>query len=315
VPLSGLFNKSLKLIFFGGKGGVGKTTCSASTALYLAEKGVKTLLFSTDPAHSLSDSLGQKIGEQIKQVKGVENLDALEISAEKSLVEFKREHEEEIREILETGTYLDEEDISQVLSLSIPGLDEVMGFKTIIDLMGQGEHDKYIVDTAPTGHALRLLSFPELLDDWIKVMAKIRWKYRYMVQSFSGRYDPDKADDLLLSLKKTVKKMQEIFKDPDQSEFIVVTVPEEMVVSETSHLVKMLKSYKVPLRHLVVNHIVLNEDHSCSFCRERRSHQLKYIEKIKLGFGDLEVSFLPLLPYEVRGLDRLREFGKRLIGV
>lgn len=273
------------------------------------------MLFSTDPAHSLSDSLGQKIGEAIRPVKGVENLDALEISAEKTLTDFKREHEEEIREILETGTYLDEEDIAQVFSLSIPGLDEVMGFKTIMDLVEQGRYEKYIADTAPTGHALRLLSLPELLDDWIKVMAKIRWKYRYIVSSFSKKYDPDKADDLLLSLKKTVKRMEGIFKDPDQSEFIVVTLLEEMVLSETKRLIESLRNYKVPLRHLIVNNIVLTEDHSCSFCRERRAHQVKYIEKIKLCFGDLKISFLPLQPYEVRGLDRLMEFGKGLMGV
>ena len=69
-----------------------------------------------------------------------------------------------------------------------------MGFKTIVDLIEEGKFDKYIVDTAPTGHALRLLTLPELLDDWIKVMAKMRWKYRYMVTSFAGKYKPDSAD-------------------------------------------------------------------------------------------------------------------------
>ena len=205
MALTGLLKPELKLLLFGGKGGVGKTTCATSTALYLA-KDFKTLLFSTDPAHSVADSLGLKIGDEIKEVKGIKNLSALEISAEKALSMFKIEYDVEIRRLFDTSTYLDKDDIDSILALPIPGIDEVMGFKTIVDLIEEGKFDKYIVDTAPTGHALRLLTLPELLDDWIKVMAKMRWKYRYMVERFAGRYSPDEADDFLLSMKKTVKE-------------------------------------------------------------------------------------------------------------
>ena len=194
MALTGLLKPELKLLLFGGKGGVGKTTCATSTALYLA-KDFKTLLFSTDPAHSVADSLGLKIGDEIKEVKGIKNLSALEISAEKALSMFKIEYDVEIRRLFDTSTYLDKDDIDSILGLPIPGIDEVMGFKTIVDLIEEGKFDKYIVDTAPTGHALRLLTLPELLDDWIKVMAKMRWKYRYMVERFAGRYSPDEADD------------------------------------------------------------------------------------------------------------------------
>src|SRR3990172_248577 len=147
----------LKLILFGGKGGVGKTTCAASSGLYLS-KYFRTLLISTDPAHSLSDSLGQEIGDQIREVRGVKNLYALEVSAEKALSNFKIEYEDEIKNILDTSTNLDHEDINSLFALPIPGIDEVMGFKTILDLIEKAEYDKYIVDTAPTGHALRLLT-------------------------------------------------------------------------------------------------------------------------------------------------------------
>jgi len=201
MRLTGLRKDVLKLILLGGKGGVGKTTCALSTGLYLA-KDFKTLLFSTDPAHSLADSLGQKIGDEIKEVEGVKNLCALEISSEKALSEFKIRYGSEIRKILDTSTYLDQEDIDAIFTLPIPGIDEVMGFKTIVDLIEEGKFDKYIVDTAPTGHALRLLTFPELLDDWIKVIAKMRWKYRYMVERFAGKYKPDEGDDFLVELKK-----------------------------------------------------------------------------------------------------------------
>src|SRR3989338_5600679 len=205
MALTGLKENALKLILFGGKGGVGKTTCASSTGLYLA-KDFKTLLISTDPAHSLSDSLGEVVCSEIKEVKGIKNLSALEISAEKALSKFKIKYKEQIRKILGTSTYLDEEDIDSIFDLPIPGIDEVMGFKTIVDLIEEGKFDKYIVDTAPTGHALRLLTLPELLDDWIKVMAKMRWKYRYMVTRFAGKYKPDSADDFLVEMKKTVNK-------------------------------------------------------------------------------------------------------------
>lgn len=159
MALTGFLKPELKLILFGGKGGVGKTTCAASTALYLA-KNFKTLLISTDPAHSVADSLGLKIGDEIKEVKGIKNLSALEISAEKALSMFKIEYDVEIRRLFDTSTYLDQEDMDSILALPIPGIDEVMGFKTIVDLIEKGKFDKYIVDTAPTGHALRLLTLP-----------------------------------------------------------------------------------------------------------------------------------------------------------
>ena len=208
MVLTGLLDPSLKLILFGGKGGVGKTTCASSTGLYLANNNKNTLLISTDPAHSLSDSLGKEMGDGVKQIESVDKLNAIEISAEKALSRFKIEYDVELRRLLDTSTYLDREDIDSILALPIPGIDEVMGFKTIVDLIEEGKFDKYIVDTAPTGHALRLLTFPELLDDWIRVMAKMRWKYRYMVTSFAGKYKPDSADDFLMSMKKTVKKIK-----------------------------------------------------------------------------------------------------------
>ena len=168
MALTGLLEPSLKLILFGGKGGVGKTTCASSAALYLSRNN-KTLLFSTDPAHSLSDSLGQKIGDEIGNVKDVENLSALEISAEKALSEFKIEYDAELRRLFDTSTYLDKEDIDSILGLPIPGIDEVMGFKTILDLIEEGKFDKYIVDTAPTGptrSSARKISLPSTSGNW-----------------------------------------------------------------------------------------------------------------------------------------------------
>lgn len=309
MALTGLKENALKLILFGGKGGVGKTTCASSAGLYLA-KDFKTLLISTDPAHSLSDSLGEVVGSEIKEVKGIKNLSALEISAEKALSKFKIRYKEQIRKILGTSTYLDEEDIDSIFDLPIPGIDEVMGFKTIVDLIEEGKFDKYIVDTAPTGHALRLLTLPELLDDWIKVMAKMRWKYRYMVETFSGKYNPDEGDDFLVEMKKTVNRIEGLLRDGKASEFIAVTIPEDMAILETERLVKNLNKYGLKVKQLVVNNVLELRD--CDFCRERSNAQEEYVKQIKRKFSQLNTTIIPLQPREVKGTRALNNFKEFL---
>lgn len=293
------------MVLFGGKGGVGKTACASGTGLYLA-KDFRTLLISTDPAHSLSDSLGQEIGDEIKEVKGVKNLSALEVSAQKALSTFKTEYEGEIKKILDTSTYLDQEDIDSIFALPIPGMDEVMGFKTIVDLIEEARFDKYIVDTAPTGHALRLLTLPDLLDDWINVMAKMRWKYRYMVETFAGKYKPDEGDDFLLTMKKTVKRIEDLLRDSNRCEFIAVTIPEDMAILETERMLNSLSNYGIKVRQLVINNVIESRD--CGFCRERRKEQEKYINQIRDKFADLETTIVPLQPREVKGMDSLGNF-------
>lgn len=309
MALIGLKEGALKLILLGGKGGVGKTTCSSSTGLYLA-KDFKTLLISTDPAHSLSDSLGQKVGDEIVGVKGVENLSALEVSAEKAFSKFKVEYEDQIKKILDTSTYLGQEDIDSIFALPIPGMDEVMGFKTIVDLIEEARFDKYIVDTAPTGHALRLLTLPDLLDDWIKVIAKMRWKYRYMVETFAGKYKPDEGDDFLLSMKKTVKRIEGLLKDQSRCEFIAVTIPEDMAILETERLINNLTNYGIKVRQLVINNVMESRD--CGFCKERRKEQEKYVNQIRREFGNLKTTIIALQPREVKGIDALNNFKELL---
>ncbi|MBI5748744.1 MAG: ArsA family ATPase [Nitrospinae bacterium] len=308
MALTGLLEPSLRLILFGGKGGVGKTTCASCAALYLADKGIKTLLISTDPAHSISDSLDREIGSEIKQIKGVDGLSAMEISAEKALSNFKIEYQDEMKRLFDTSTYLDKEDIDSLLALPIPGIDEVMGFKTIVDLIEKGEFDKYVVDTAPTGHALRLLTLPELLDDWIKVLAKMRWKYRYMVTSFAGEYRADSADDFLMSMKKTVKKIEGLLKDENRCEFIVVTIPEDMAIKETERMVKSLNQYRIKVKQMIINNVIPEQVH-CPFCQARRENQDKYIREIMNKFGDFKIAIIPLRSHEVKGIDALKSLG------
>lgn len=296
----------MKVVLFGGKGGVGKTTFASVAAIQFAQSGCRTLLMSTDPAHSISDGLEQEIGSEITPVTGVPNLWALEVSAERLYFKFKGDHGDEIRRILET-TYLDEEDISDLLSLSIPGLDEVMALKELVELVEGGEYDFYVVDTAPTGHALRLLGLPQLLEDWVRVLARMSYKYRYVVSRLARREIPGPAEDFLFTMKQTVGKVQALLRDPERCEFIVVTVPEIMVMAETGRLFEDLARLEIPVRHLIVNHVMSAENTSCPFCRERWQDQRRVMRGCQQTVSAYEVCDMLELPHAIRGLGQLRE--------
>jgi arsenite/tail-anchored protein-transporting ATPase len=304
MALKGLENNDLKLIIFGGKGGVGKTSCALATALELSKK-FKTLIISTDPAHSVSDCLEQQIGFKVVKVDHTTNLSAIEIVADEALSEFKKEHLAEFRKLFETSTNLDNQDIDEMLTLSIPGIDEVMSFKAIVDFIEEGYYEKYVVDTAPTGHALRLIASPKLVDDWIKVATRMRWKYRYMITSFSGSYQPDEVDNLLLSLKKTVKRIENILRDNDKCEFIPVCIPEKMAMAETNRLLTDLAKSEIVPRQIIVNNVMVSD--GCDFCATRLAGQLPYLLEIKRTFSNLNLVELPMFAEEVKGLKTLHK--------
>jgi arsenite-transporting ATPase len=309
MALTGLGNSDLKLIILGGKGGVGKTSCAVATALALSEN-FKTLLISTDPAHSVSECLGQQIGYKVVQIDGVFNLAAIEVIADEALSVFKEAHQSELKKLLATSTNLDNEDINEMLSLSIPGIDEIMSFKTIIDFIEEGQYDKYVVDTAPTGHALRLISSPGMLDAWIKVAAKMRWKYRYLITSFAGSYKQDEVDAFLLSLKKTVKRIENLLQDNSKCEFIPVCIPEAMAISETIRLIADLEDFKIKARQIIVNHVNVSED--CVFCKRRKAGQAKYIQQINEIYSELNRVEVPEFAEEIQGLEPLKNLRKYL---
>jgi arsenite-transporting ATPase len=311
MPLSCLEKDNLKLIIFGGKGGVGKTSCAIATALALSEN-FKTLLISTDPAHSVSDCLEQEIGYKLVKVKGTNNLSVIEVVADEALSEFKTEHQGELKKLLATSTGLDNEDIDELMTLSIPGIDEIMSFKTIIDFIEEGQYDKYVVDTAPTGHALRLISSQKLLDAWIKVAAKMRWKYRYMVTSFAGSYKQDDVDEFLFALKKTVKRIEKILQDNTKCEFIPVCIPELMAISEIDRLLSNLTKSNIIARQIVVNNVMISD--GCDFCRKRKDGQLPYLEIINNDFSYLNRVEVPMFPHEIKGLESLKLLRQYLFG-
>ncbi|MEI7828694.1 MAG: ArsA family ATPase [Prolixibacteraceae bacterium] len=309
MALTGLDNNDLELIILGGKGGVGKTSCAIATALALS-LNYKTLLISTDPAHSLSDSLEQEIGFRIVEIKGTKQLSAIEVIAEEALLKFLSGHQEQLKKLLETSTNLDNEDIEQMLTLSIPGIDEVMSFKTIIDLIEEGNFEKYVVDTAPTGHALRLISSPKMLDDWIKVAAKMRWKYRYMITSFSGSYHMDEVDTLLLNLKKTVKRIENLLRNKSKCEFIPVCIPEAMAIMETTRLLSDLDQTGIIPKQIIVNNVMVSDE--SDFCRRRKRGQAPYLQQIGQLFSHLNRVEVPMFAEEVKGIETLELLKRSL---
>lgn len=325
MALNDLLKKPLQFIMFGGKGGVGKTTMAAASSLQFAREFSKRqgeiarpvcreenkiLIFTTDPAPSLADSFGQEIGNEPTAIKGAKNLFAMEIDAKKILEEFKEEYGKDILDILQKGTYLADEEAKEMFALDIPGLDEVMGLKKIMDFMESKEYRLYIVDTAPTGHTLRLLTLPELLDNWIKFLASLRWKYHAMVRQFARVERIEKADKFLLEMKKTVKRVRELLQDPEKTEFVVVTIAEKMAVQETEDLIRTLKQFHIPSKHIIINNIFPSEN--SSFARAKRKNQEKYINEIKKKFSGRIITEVILQPSEIQGVGSLKNLGKQL---
>jgi len=302
-----------KLVLFGGKGGCGKTTSSAATGIYMASRGKKTLVLSIDPQHSLSDSFNQEVGFEITAISGVNNLYAMEIDAEKLLKEWRDENREVLIEIAENATYMEREDVSQFLDLSLPGMDELMAQRELQRLMKKGEYDLYILDTAPTGHTLRFLALPDMMSKWVKVLAQMQSKTRYVLQTFFGRrarHLQRKPEIFLEQTMKNVKMIKAALKSRS-TEFVPVTILEEMAIKESERLLKTLISYKMQVRQIVCNGITPHNP-DCPHCMSKMEMQLKEFQSVRENFSPYKIVGMPLFPHEIRGIETLSDFGKVL---
>src|SRR5215207_4365922 len=304
-----------RYLFFGGKGGVGKTTAASATALFLLNKlkrNDSVLLFSTDPAHSLSDSLDTKIGNrlvEVKQLRGA-RLVAYEMDASLALERFRTAHGAVLAEIAERGTLLDEEDINELLSLSLPGLDEVMSLFELSELDRAGQYAHIVIDTAPSGHTSRLLQLPEVFDRIVKALDLMGDKHRYMVAHFARRQlIADEVDLFLRDLSQRIESVRKLLHDKEQTRFALVTIPEAMSVRETERYLELLREQNVPVRDLIINRVE-HEHESCDYCRARVNSQRPWLKQITRSFNDLSLHYVPLMPKEVRGIEDLREIGK-----
>jgi arsenite-transporting ATPase len=207
----------MRFVFFGGKGGVGKTTCAAAAALRAAREGERVLVVSTDPAHSLGDALDLELGAEprrVKDVPGAGELWAAELDADKALKRWLRAKEEAIRTIADRGTYLDEEDVDRFMSLSFPGVDELVGLVELQRLARQRDNDQVVVDTAPTGHTLRLLEMPDTLQRLGEVLDQMHEKHRFLASSLGGAWRGDFADEVIDEIEGEARELHELLKDP-----------------------------------------------------------------------------------------------------
>lgn len=303
--------------FFGGKGGVGKTTAASATALFLLNKlkpDNSILLFSTDPAHSLSDSLGVKVGNRLVKVaehKGAK-LIAYEMDAALALERFREAHGKVLAEIAERGTLLDEEDINELLNLSLPGLDEVMSLFELSELDRAGKYAHIVVDTAPSGHTSRLLRLPEVFTRMVHALDRMGEKHRYMIQHFARRrVVADEVDLFLQDLTARIQSVRNLLYDPSQTDFTLVTIPEAMSVRETERYLSLLREQGVPVTDLIVNRVEQEHD-ACVYCKARVATQRPWLKEIERLFGDLRLHYVPLMAEEVRGLGHLEKIGKQI---
>jgi arsenite/tail-anchored protein-transporting ATPase len=323
-----------EMTLFGGKGGVGKTTMACVSALHLAleHPDQKILLISTDPAHSLADALGLPVGDRTVHIplppassarpnppedvpvacrsSDLTGLFAWEPDTDRLSGAFIRQHHEIFKKLAERGTYFDEEDIGQFLDLSVPGMDEVMAILEIGRLIREKVYDRIIVDTAPTGHTLRMLELPDQMMQWVKGLDLMQEKHRVMAAHFTrGRPVKDACDIFIQNLSDDLAMVKRLLTDSERTRFIPVTIPEPMAIEETCKLVRRLRKMTVPIQWIWVNRVIPESD--CDFCRSRAAHQAMCIRTLEAATAPCEILKIPIFPGEIdkmSGLLTLRDF-------
>ena len=331
-----LSNPSLKWVFVGGKGGVGKTSVSSSLAVLLAQKLPKVLIISTDPAHNLSDSFNQKMSYQPTLINGFNNLYGIEINPK----ELKDE-DDNLTSML--GISIDEEtqNIFEDLKNSIPGIDEALAIGVLLQIIDKMDYSIVIFDTAPTGHTLRMLNFPAILDEASKKFSMLKDKMGPM-SGFIGEALGDGFKNMLEmvdTFKVQAEKIRKDFTNKDHTTFVAVCIPEFLSMYETERMIQELNKDEIDCRNIVINQVLFvnkeNENTQCDMCQARFNMQKKYIRQIRQLYGDEHdeddddddinmnndgnnnkkyfISILPLQEEEIRGIELLKNFGKFLI--
>ena len=311
-----LTDNRLQFIMFGGKGGVGKTTSSTSTARFLAGKhpDKKILVFSTDPAHSLSDSFAQEIGDDPTLIKGFDNLYSVEMNFQKVYDRFVREYEFELVELAERSTYFGITQMSTAAAtLSYSTSFEFMVTILLIELSKFGNFDRVVIDTAPTGHTLKLLELLAGIGDQFRAMERSQAKYQYMKQRLTyGNYVKDRVDKFLDMMKSEVARLTKVLTGL-RTEFVAVTIAEEMAIWETKRLLRALRKreYQIPNQNIIVNGLSYSD--LCPICSSRKKEGESYLQEIAQEFPDHNIIRVPLFPYEIRG-EGLDQYGAFLRG-
>jgi arsenite-transporting ATPase len=298
-----------KIIFYGGKGGVGKTTCSTANSIHFANQGLKTLLISTDPAHSISDVLEMKIGREIINIR--ENLDGLEIDPEYESEKYIDKIRENMKTIL--SNVIIEEINKQLDAASVsPGTHESALFDKMAEIIidKSDVYDVIIFDTAPTGHTLRLLTLPELLEGWMGSLIKKRKKVVSMDNMVTRQYgEEDPVLKILQKRKERLGIIRKILIEQGDLSIRFVLNAEQLPIEETKKAVKMLEKYNLPVDTIVINRI-LPDNIKNPFWEKKKLQEAEYLKIIEDFFKNKHLIRIPLMDSDMRKgtIDRIAKF-------
>ncbi|SEA64954.1 arsenite-transporting ATPase [Thalassobacillus cyri] len=305
--MSNLHDK--KILFVGGKGGVGKSTTSAAFALALADSGHSTLIVSTDPAHNLGDIFHKKVRHE--KTKLAENLWGIEVDPERESKRYIEGVKDNLQGLVKSRMV--EEVHRQIdMASASPGADEAALFDRLISIILEesGDFDKIIFDTAPTGHTIRLLTLPELMSVWIDGMLERRQKINdnYTQLLNDGEPVEDPIYEILQKRKNKFAAVREIILDGRQTGFLFVLNPERLPILETEQAIRQLDKYHLHVRTLVVNK-VLPEHADGTFLAKRRKQELNYLKQIEKTFPKQKLIKVPLFEEDVSDMEKLQVFA------
>lgn len=267
-----------------------------------ASEGSRVIVVSTDPAHSLADALAVELGPDARRVGDAQGeLYAAELDADRALGRWLRARNEAFHTIASRGTYLDDEDIDRMLSLSFPGVDELVGLIELMRLSRARPYDEVIVDTAPTGHTLRLLEMPETLARLAQVLNDMHDKHRFLATSLGGEWNPDAADAVIDEIAREAAALRSILTDASRASFTWVTLAEELPVRESEDAAEAMSGLGIALDVVVINRVWPVPDRPCARCTPRVHAEQQWRLYIADNFAGAHVVELPAQLVEPRG--------------
>ena len=311
-------NSRLKYIFFGGKGGVGKTVMAGAASLWAAQQGRKTLLASTNPVHSLSSLLGQDVFGKQTPVTGIPNLWAYEIDTKDTIEKSKKEIREKIEWFLKYADIKTKADEFVESATMNPAFEESAMFENMIDLMFDNEYEVYVFDTAPTANARRLLGMSSVYSMWVNKMVQSREEAKSLKDLLSyskKKKEKDPLMDYLLNLRERMAHAKTLLTDDKLTSFFFVTLPEALPIAVITRFIGWFSEFNIPVGGVIVN-MVIDKDSvktdSPGFVKNRVAMQDEHMETIWKEFDGQVRSILPLLETEVRGVDMLKRMAALL---